>query len=175
MEKKKFVFLGDSLVADFNWQNRMPFFEVINLGIPGETTQGLQGRLASVISGLKSPDIILVSIGTNDVLGENYSFTAGLDKIIINLSKAFPETEIIVNSLFPIQTNFLTDEAILRINNEINDMTRRTGSCFLNMFDRFKGSGSALFQADGVHLTEKAYDLWARSIMETLAFLLEDD
>ena len=84
-------------------------------------------------------------------------------------------TEIIVNSLFPIQVDFLSKDAITRVNGGIEELTRKTGSCFLNMFDRLKDSDAKLFQADGVHLTGKAYDLWARSIMETLAFLLEDD
>ncbi len=51
MNKEKFVFIGNSLVADFDWQARMPFFDVTNLGIPGETTQDLleMGRIAQIL------------------------------------------------------------------------------------------------------------------------------
>lgn len=175
MEKEQFIFIGDSLVADFDWQKRMPFFNVVNLGVPGETAQGLLNRLDSMRSEQFNPRVILLTIGTNNVLSEDFSFIPTLDKIIIHLSNSFTEAEIIVNSLFPIQVGYLSKDTITRINDEIEELTRKTGSCFLNMFDRLKDSDAALFQEDGVHLTGKAYDLWARSIMETLAFLLEDD
>lgn len=175
MEKEKFVFIGDSLVADFDWQARMPFFEVANYGTPGETTQELLERLPSIIKELENPRIILIVTGTNNVLNEDYGFIETLDEIIIKLSKAFHETEIIVNSLFPISVASLSEKALVRVNKNIEELTEKTGSCFLNMYDRFARSDAQLLLEDGVHLSEKAYDLWSRSIMESLAFLLEDD
>jgi len=175
MGKEKFIFIGDSLVADFDWQARMPFFDVKNYGVPGETTQGLLERLPSIIEKVDNPLIVLIMTGTNNVLNEDYSFVDLLDKIIIELSNANHETEIIVNSLFPINVPALSKEGIIRINKDIEELTRKTGSCFLNMYDRFENSEAQLFLEDGVHLNDKAYSLWARSIMEYLSFILEDD
>lgn len=175
MEKEKFAFIGDSLVADFDWQSRIPFFNVINYGIPGEVAQDLLERLPTIIDELKDPQVILLTIGTNNILNEDYDFVGTLNSIITDLSNAYPETEIIVNSLFPINIPSASQEDIVRINGEIDELSRATGSVYLNMYDRFANSNTQLFQEDGVHLNKKAYHLWSRNIMEFIAFLIEDD
>ena len=175
MGKVKFVLIGDSLVADFDWQARMPFFEVLNLGIPGETAQELLTRLPAIIEKIDEPRVILIMTGTNNVLRDDYSFVETLNKIVITLSKTCLDTEIIVNSLFPLSLPSLSDEGLVRINTEMEELTKKTGSCFLNVHDRLASSAADLFLEDGVHITPHGYELWARTLMGSLAFLLEDD
>ena len=38
---KRFLFIGDSLVEFFNWQERFPDKKVYNFGSAGETAEGL--------------------------------------------------------------------------------------------------------------------------------------
>lgn len=175
MEKEKFVLIGDSLVTDFDWQARMPFFEVENLGLQGESVQELLKRIPAIIEKIGTPRIILVMTGTNNVANGDFSFFETYDEIIVELSNAFHETEIIVTSLFPITIPSVSAKELERVNKDIEELTKKTGSCFLNMYDRFASLTTEVFLEDGVHITEKAYDIWARSIMECLAFLLEDD
>jgi lysophospholipase L1-like esterase len=44
----------------------------------------------------------------------------------------------------------------------------------LDMYGKFSNR-NGLFRTDGIHFTETGYNFWARSILEYIAFLVEDD
>ena len=174
MAQSNLLFLGDSLIADFDWQARMHHFEVLNRGVPGETVQGLRNRIPIITKDLASPDLILVMIGTNNLIIEDFSFMGSLRQIIIKLTSQYPTAEVIINSLLPCQLPWVSMETLQRINAATEAMTRQTGSCYLDMFSKFKPNPD-FFQSDGIHLTDKAYDLWSKSILEFVSFLIEDE
>ncbi len=174
MTQGTFLFLGDSLIADFNWQERMHHFDIINSGVPGETTQGLLNRLPAIMDSVKNPELIFLMIGTNNLIIEDYSFIESLRKIIVKLTTRYPTAEVITNSLLPCQLPWLNMETLQKLNKMIEPMTQQTGSCYLDMFTKFKPT-SDYFQSDGIHLTPKAYDLWSKGILEYVSFLIEDD
>lgn len=171
------LFLGDSLVADNNWQPRMPFCTVHNCGVPGSTAQDLLNSLPELCRRIPSPlAAILVMTGTNDVLAGKYTFVDTIRQIVVQLSKDFPAAEIIVTSLLPMKLPFLAEDTISSLNNHIEEVTRQTGCCFLDMHKKFlQAKDLELFQEDGVHLTYRAYELWARTLLEHMSLLLEND
>ncbi|HIP40519.1 MAG TPA: hypothetical protein EYG88_14320 [Desulfocapsa sulfexigens] len=174
MTESNFLFLGDSLIADYNWQERMHHFRIINYGIPGETVQGLRNRISSITDKINPPQLILLMIGTNNLIIEDYSFLEALRKIIIHLTSSYPTTEVITNSMLPCQLPWIKTDYLVRLNQAIETLTRQTGSCYLDMFSKIKPTPD-YFQSDGIHLTPRAYDLWSKSILEFVAFLIEDD
>ena len=174
MKQGKLLFLGDSLLADFNWQERITHFTVINLSIPGETAQGLLNRLPTIQEQVTDPHIILIMTGTNNLLMEDYNFSRTIRKIVVYLSRCYPAADIIINSLVPIQIPWLNKKEIKRVNSTMEALSLKSGCCFLDMYAKFS-TRNGLFQADGIHFTETGYNLWARSILEYIAFLLEDD
>ncbi len=174
MKQGRLLFLGDSLLADFDWQERISHFEVLNFGIPGETAQGLLNRLPSIQEQIAYPQIILIMTGTNNLLMENYAFSETIRQIVVSLSHWYPRAEIIINSLIPLQIPWLNKEEMQRINKAMEALSLQSGCCFLDMYSKFS-TRPGLFQADGIHFTEAGYNLWARSILEYIAFLLEDD
>ena len=171
----KILFLGDSLVADNDWQARMPFFKVDNLGVPGATATDLLASLPAIKTRATGADVIILMIGTNDLLGGNDDYLTQLKDILIQLSHDHPTAEILVNSLLPMDLPHLPDNAVSSLNTHIEAMTMRTGCCFLDMHKRFVNSEKQLFQEDGVHLTAAAYAIWERSLLEHIAFLVEND
>jgi len=174
MTQSNFLFLGDSLIADFDWQARMHHFEILNYGVPGETAQGLRNRIPKIAKDLAAPELILIMIGTNNLIIEDYSFLDTLRQITVQLTSLYPTAEVITNSLLPCQLPWVTTETLERINTATEAMTRQTGSCYLDMFNKLEPT-SDFFQSDGIHLTARAYDLWSKSILEFVAFLIEDD
>lgn len=174
MKQGRLLFLGDSLLADFNWQERITHFEVLNLSILGETAQGLLSRLPAVLQQITDPDIVLIITGTNNLLMEDYFYIDAIREIVVQLSRFYPTAEIILNSLFPLRIPWLNQAEIKRINKEVEALSLKSGCCFLDVYNKFNNRPE-LFQADGIHFTESGYNLWARSILEYIAFLLEDD
>ncbi len=153
----------------------MPMFEVHNYGIPGDDVKSLLLRLSHVEKEVSSAEIILVMIGTNNVIAQDYTFIDELRRIIIRLRKKYTTADIIINSLPPINIELLVEGAITHLNDLIENLTIQTGCCYLQNFSKIESPEDKLFQPDGVHLTETTYDKWARSILEYVAFLLEDD
>lgn len=170
-----FLVLGDSLVADFDWQKRMPQFTIHNFGVPGATTREVLLALPQLKADFKSVGIIMVMVGTNDLSARNYRFTEQLKKVITSLSHSFPTAELLINSLLPVQLPSIGQSAIPLLNDTISSICRTTGSCYLDIFSRFEQSGDNFLRADGIHLNSNGYELWARTVLEHIAFLVEDD
>ena len=171
----KILILGDSLVADHDWQARMPFFKVDNLGVPGATATDLLASLPEIKTWAASSEVIVVMIGTNDLLSGNDDFLSQLKNILIQLSHDCPTAEILVNSLLPMDLPHLPYNSVSSLNTHIEAITMRTGCCFLNIHKRLVGSDEQLFQEDGVHITAAAYAIWERALLEHIAFLVESD
>ena len=169
------LMLGDSLVADYDWQSRMPSYKVTNCGVPGEIALDLLTSLSNIKQQTKHADVILVMVGTNDLLAGDYEFISTLKKIIVQLSHDFPTAEVVVNSLFPMEFPDLQEHTISSLNGHIEAFTMQTGCCFLDIHRRFCDSDQIIFQADGVHITKAAYEIWARALLEHIAFLIEND
>lgn len=175
MTQGTFLLIGDDYIADFDWQQRMSFFDVHVFGATQEKVEDLLQRISQVEEAVPPPDIILIMTGINNVIDKDYTFVDQVKRVVIRLSNRYPEAEIIVNSLPNIDVDFLVDDAVRRLNEHLNDMTRQTGCCYLDNFDILAKKNASILQKDGVHLTQQAYDKWARSFLEFVAFLLEDD
>lgn len=174
MAQGTFLFIGDNYIADFDWQQRMPNFRVHSYGVAKEKVEGLLKRASQIEQSVKEPDIIVIMTGIANVIDEDYTFVDQIRRMVIRLSNTFPEAEIIVNSLPNIKVNFLVEEAIHHLNLSINTMTGQTGCCYLDNFAKL-AKNRKIFKSDGLNLAPAAYDRWARSILEFVAFLLEDD
>jgi lysophospholipase L1-like esterase len=169
------LFLGDSLAAGYDWQARIPAQQVVNLATPGSTTRDLWATLPSLKGEIDPPDIIMVAIGTNDLLAGDLDFFTPLKEILVRLRHDYPRAEILVSSLFPLSLPYLASGTLPAINRRIEELATQTGCCYLDMHHRLASAGDQIFQADGVHITAAAYEIWARALLEHIAFLVEDD
>ncbi len=169
------LLLGDSLVADYDWQQRMPSFTVHNFAVPGAITTDIFYSLGEVKQQLKDTDVIMIMVGTNDLLIGDFDFLHVLKKILVQLNTFYPLAEIIVGSLFPMDLPHLPYNTIPSLNSHIETISTRTGSCFLNIYSRFDTADKEIFQDDGIHITPVAYEIWTRSLLEHIAFLIESD
>lgn len=169
------LLLGDSLVADFDWQTSMPHYKVHNFGVPGDMASDLLTALPEIKKQVSYAEIIMIMIGTNDLLTGNYDFLHTMKKILVQLVQIYPSSEILVSSLFPMELPHLPENTISSLNTHIEALTMRTGCCFLDTHNRLSAAAEDIFQDDGVHITRTAYEIWRRMLTEHVAFLLEDD
>lgn len=153
----------------------MPSYQIDNMGVPDMVAAELLASLPKIRQQVQCADVIMVMIGTNDLLAGNYEFINTLKKIIVQLSRDYPTAEVIVSSLFPMDLPNLPDSTITNLNSHIEAFTMQTGCCFLDTHSRFSDSEHSIFLEDGVHITEEAYEIWARTLLEHIAFLIEND
>jgi len=163
----KFLFMGDSLIEFFNWQERFPGRKIFNCGIAGETAEGLLTRLPNIIARVQSPDLVMIMTGINNVAMEDYGFLFTYGKIISRLRETYGQAAIVITSLLPVDLFFLGD-AIPRVNMKLKDIAQKNKILYLDLYPLFIDENSraipSCFEADGVHLSAEGYEVWARAL-----------
>jgi lysophospholipase L1-like esterase len=163
----QFLFIGDSLIEFFNWQERFPDREVFNYGIAGETAEGLLARLPNILGRGQAPDLVMIMTGINNVAMEDYGFLFTYEKIITRLKEAYGQTTIAMVSLLPVDLFFLGD-AIPRVNERLKDIAQKNSILYLYLYPLFLDENlrtiTSYFEADGVHLSPQGYEVWSRAL-----------
>ena len=166
------LFLGDSLIEYFDWQERFPGHTVANFGVAGESVEGLLSRVVKVSDVFPRADIIFIMSGINNVAMGDIEFGNFYRMIIEKLSDTYSGAEIYVHSLLPTIVNFIQGESIGKVNNFLQELAKETGVEFLNIYKRFVDAGSKPVKEylldDGVHLSRTGYDVWARVVEEVI-------
>lgn len=169
------LFIGDSLIEGYDWQSRMPFHNIHNLGVPGALVEDTLSTVQKLdIS--SQPELIHLCIGTNNIYQNDFLFLADFRQLIGLLREKYPIAEIMISNIFPMKLNHVRPKEIVQINLHLTEVTAQTGNCLLDMHKIFSEySCESIFLEDNIHLTEQGYALWARSVLEHIAFLIEPD
>ncbi|MDH3360249.1 MAG: GDSL-type esterase/lipase family protein [Desulfobulbaceae bacterium] len=169
-------FIGDSMIEFFDWQQRFPEHRVVNLGRSGETTSELLARLDTILALQPPPDWLLLMTGTNDVCMEDFTFPSVLDQIIDSCIRKLPETIITVNSLLPINLPYLAADVVPRVNAILEELAASQNVNFLNGHQALTDPSGLLLpgvlSADGVHIEDRGYRLWADEVDKQLQAIL---
>jgi len=162
------LFIGHSLIEFFDWQHRFPAHRTANLGVAGETVEGLLSRIERVIERHAKADLIFMMTGLNNVAMEDFEFFDSYRNILGRLSAAYPGERIYVNSLLPVMVEFISDDSIREVNRELESLAGDEGVEFLDIYRLFiDGTGRAVkdyLLDDGVHLSDKGYVVWSRAL-----------
>ncbi len=165
------LFLGHSLIEFFDWQGRFPDHKVANLGVAGETVEGLLARVDGIIRKYPSTDFIFIMTGLNNVAMEDFEFFDSYRIILEKLYASYPRARIFVNSLLPTLLEFIPDKTIQDVNDKLKRLASDVGVEFLDIYRHFiDEEGKAikeLFLDDGVHLSDKGYAVWSM-VVETI-------
>ena len=128
------LFLGHSLIEFFDWQDRFPDHRVANLGVAGESVEGLLSRIDRITTHHPSADLIFIMTGINNVAMEDFAFFDSYKKIIERLSNAYPDARIFIQSLLPILVDFIPDVSIRNVNVSLKELARETGVDYLELY-----------------------------------------
>ena len=178
-------FLGDSITA--MWPGNLfgkyyGKYKVVNFGVGGDRTENVLWRLENGELKGQSPKVIVLMIGTNN-LGFNTvdEVALGVETVVKNLQGKFPKTKILVLGILPkLGSPQEPTEKMLEKIVKVNAITAKLddgkmiryvdfGPKFLDKDGKIQGG----ILADGVHLTGKGYEIWAASISELLAEMME--
>ena len=165
---KSLVFIGDSLTQWGDWERRLPGYQVTNLGISGETVEGLLARRERIRAQIYNPDFIFLMTGINNIASELYDIIPPYREIVRNLTTWYKQATVVVQSLLPVDSNWVSDAVIQDTNRQLKEIACEFNTEYLDVYKLFvdaKGiSRNGYLSDDGVHLAEKGYDAWAREV-----------
>lgn len=165
---KSLVFIGDSLTEYFDWQYRFPEYRSVNLGIAGETVGELRERLDGTAPHMRSADVIFVMTGINNIASGDYSIVFPYESVISALTGRFPKARVVVQSILPVALHPEMNERIRSVNAQLQQAAEKHHAVYLDVFSAFvdtRGNATRdLLLDDGVHLSDKGYEVWAEVI-----------
>lgn len=183
------LLMGDSIT---DWWRRagLPVYEAsfsdlrcANFGIAGDRTQGVLWRMQNGELEGYSPKAMMLMIGTNNLSGRTSTpntpeeIAMGIATIVTTFRVRFPEAKVLLLGVFP-RGGEPTDpyrESIRRINELIATLDDGEHVRFMDIGDRFlapDGSIPVEIMADGLHPTERGYEIWAEAVMPTFREML---
>jgi len=172
-KKDPVVFFGDSITFGANWQQLFPKTTVVNRGISGDTTLGLLNRQSEIIA--LHPHQVFLMIGTNDLcferplaqILENYRL------ILERFQQELPGTPVYVQSVLPFNDKLFPsrglrkNEYIRALNNGIKQLAEEFDYRYIDLTTAFTAPDGRLmpeYTYDGLHLNDKAYQVWRNLI-----------
>ena len=166
------AFLGDSLTDGYDLETYYPQYLVLNRGIGGETTLGLEKRLKVSVYDLK-PKVAVMLIGANnlDTMFDNY------ENILKGFKENLPNTKIVLLSLTSMSGEWGKNNQKAAYNNvKIKLLSEKDGYEFVDLYSPLlnleTGEIYAEYTTDGGHLTAAGYQVLTNTITPALEQLL---
>ena len=191
----KIVFIGNSITYGLRrWDNKLEANNIVNRGISGDFSEGIQKRLEEII--YYKPLAVFILIGINDFFRDStvsiYVTPSYVTKNIIaaaeKIKKGSPKSKIYLQTILPINTAhnlmsrpedirhyyyYLNEDYTPSLNQQINQTNKiiRENGLFEvvdlhSIFLDGEGELNLKYSDDGLHLNEAGYDHWMNEIKQ---------
>ncbi|NWF84689.1 MAG: hypothetical protein HXY18_12760, partial [Bryobacteraceae bacterium] len=180
-------FVGDSITrrwgaTDYpellaNWKRNFTGWNAANFGWGADRIQNILWRLTNGEFDGVNPKIVVLHAGTNNIGGAippgsedalAADVTRGLLAVIETIRGKAPEATLVVTGIFPRNDHPAAMPVINKVNENLARMAGGARLRFVNINDKLAGEGGRLFEgmmnADKLHPTEKAYQVWADAL-----------
>lgn len=158
------VFLGDSLTDGYDLNAYYPQYTVLNRGIGGDTTFGLEERMQVSLYDTK-PKVAVMLIGANNfkTMFDNY------ERILQGIKENVPNTEVIILSLTSMSGEWGKNNQLAAYNNvKIKMLAEKYSFSFVDLYSALlnleTGEIYDEYTTDGGHLTPKGYTVLTAQI-----------
>lgn len=160
------VFAGDSITEYGPFDEFFPDTKLINRGISGDITAGLNARMGEILS--HHPQKIFIMIGIND-LSHNIPLENSMNNyksIIEKIKTAAPNCEIYVESVLPAVTIDLNK--VDQFNEYLKDLCAQENVNFIDLYDLYleEGKINKVLFADTCHLNGYGFQKLIVAIQE---------
>lgn len=159
------VFFGDTLIYNGDFASALPGMVVCNLGLRGDTLQGMMDRVEQVK--LLKPKTVYLMAGINDVAGTSVDeFREQYGLLILLLGEQIPMMELIVFNMLPVNdVDFsisCNNKQIVRGNQIIASLCSKHGLRCVDLYAIYEHNGKLPKEMtrDGIHLFPKEYSRW---------------
>ena len=153
------AFLGDSLTEGYDLKTYYPEYNVVNRGIGGDTTFGLEKRLQVSAYDI-NPKMVMMLIGANnfDTMMDNY------ENIVVSLKNNLPHSDITLLSLTSMTKEWGRNNQKAQNNNiKIKEYANKYNLRYLDLYnpllDEATNELRLEYTTDGGHFTPQGYEV----------------
>ncbi len=140
----------------------------MNLGISGETVEGLLARRERIRATVDTPDFIFLMTGINNIANGRNDILVPYREIVRNLTTWYKKSKIVIQSILPVGFTWISNNVIIDTNVHLREIAREYNADYLDVYRLFvdeKGFPlSGYLSDDGVHLANKGYKAWANEV-----------
>jgi lysophospholipase L1-like esterase len=164
-KRKRLLFIGDSLIEFFDWEQRFSDHIVYNRGIAGETVGGLLSRLHRVVNSSEQPDGIFIMTGINNLAMGDGDFVSLYTRMLEEIREMSPQSRIYMHSLLPVLFPMISNDEIIKVNDKLKRIAEEKGVEYINIHATFLDSKkrpiATYLLEDGVHVSDEGYKAWS--------------
>ena len=165
-----YLFLGDSITDFYDLDKYYEGLPVVNSGISGNTTEDILNDMKGRVYDY-NPSKVFLLIGTNDLIHDISvdDIVSNIEKIVNEINSNEPQSEIYVESVYPVNDNLDEDmvdvrnnDDIMEINEKIKKYCEDNGYNYINMYDKLlddDGNFNEEYTDDGLHPNSKGYEV----------------
>ena len=179
------LFVGDSITdlwddrAKGIWDSTWGPLKPANFGISGDTTQGVLWRMQNgELEGFKAKLIVLM-LGTNNTARNSVDEIVDGDRLIVEeFKKRQPQAKVLILGIFPRTADPAAPirATIKEINGKLAKLADNKQVFYLDIGDKFLTADGTLtteIMNDGLHPTEKGYQVWADATKDRVKELMK--
>lgn len=185
-------FIGDSITRrwgatdypDFlaNWNKNFHGWNAANFGWGGDTTNNMLWRLQNGELEGVAPKVFVLQGGTNNLPANGAADVAKTDEVVGSikailqlLQEKSPQSKIVLTGVFARSQNMALAPTIQQINEQLGKLADGQRIWFVNINSKLTDSSGQLLPGmsdDGLHFTEKSYQVWADALKPILHEIL---
>jgi lysophospholipase L1-like esterase len=163
-----------------NWKKNFHGWNAANFGWGGDTVQNVLWRLQNgELDGI-NPKVIVLMAGTNNLGGRGgeakvNEVTEALKAVLATCKEKAPRATVILMGITPRNDNRAHNTTIHAINANLAKMADGKQVRYVNINDKLADKDGKLFAGmspDRLHLTAKAYQIWADALKPILTEIL---
>lgn len=174
-----YLFLGDSITDYYDLDKYYEGLPVVNSGISGNTTEDILNDMKARVYNY-NPSKVFLLIGTNDLVKDTSvdDIVSNIEKIISEINANKPQTEVYVESIYPVNDNINEDvvsnrnnKDITKINNQIKKYCEYNNCTYINMYDKLLDDDNNFneeYTDDGLHPNSKGYEVITKELKKYL-------
>lgn len=165
------AFFGNSLTYNSDFQKYYPEYNIINLGVSGNTLKEMKRRIPTLVEA--RPSKIFIMAGANDLaVFSVVDFIDDYTQLIKEIKCKLPGANVFIQSILPMNTDAgkkqIAAPTIIEANNQLKKLAQRHDVVFIDLYKEYscRDTLPSDYSSDGLHLKEKAYEIWAHTIYD---------
>lgn len=169
-----YVFLGNSITRNSNFQQLFPNKRILNLGLGGDDLYGIANR-AKILGKIRFQKVFVMA-GINSVERlSKQEFKESYELLLDSLLRNAKKEQIVIENMLPISKSIenvnFNNEKIGILNEDIKSICFRRDIEYVDLYHLYLQEGELPLEwtreSDGLHIIDEQYAIWAEAISKT--------